>query len=249
MEEQLEKKITRVLWILIMREEMDSILEKESFVLDKENSKKYENILEFFSKIIGDQEIIMVRLKKDPTHQTSVFGTELAFFAAYNAIMIYNPDLVINMGYAGDTGAEGNLPLGSVCVAQRSAKYHRREMLIEFFRKTNEGNYPLRTFDNFTNDLKYRAVSVGTSNSFVPFDEIAFKQGIALVEMEFASITRACAYFNKSVLGVKIVSDNNEARENREKAFSDSLVNLKDTIFKTFKEITNYLDNKRIIDL
>lgn len=249
MEEQLQKKITKILFVLIMQEEMDSILEKENFIRDEDRSKLYPNMLEFFTKKNGDQELIMVRFLKDPTHQTSVFGTEMSFFATYISIQIYNPDLIINMGYAGDTGADGNLSLGTVGVAQGIARYHRREMLIEHTRKTNEGNYPIRSFDKLIKDLNYKSVKVGTSNSFVEFDDIAFKQGITLVEMELASIYRACIYFDKVAIGVKIVSDNADARADRQKSFLDSLLLLKETIYNTYKDLTQYLKGKSIADL
>ena len=67
--------------------------------------------------------------------------------------------------------------------------------------------------------------------------------------MELASVVRAAMYFNKVVLGVKIVSDNTEARENREKTFTESMSNLKQTFHKTYLELVSYLNNKSIIDL
>lgn len=249
MVEYLTKKLNKVLFIVIMQEEIDSILENENFSLDKENSQKYENLMEFYTKKIQSIEIILVKFKKDPLHQTSVFGTELAFLATYNSIITYNPDLIVNLGYAGDTGYNGNLSLGTVCVANNMAKFHRRLMIVDFAKNTNEGNYPLRTFDNLCKELNYKSVSVGTSNSFVEFDDVAFKKGINLVEMELASVARACMYFNKVVLGIKIVSDNSEARENRDKAFIEGLSNLKQKFFLTFNELVFYLNNKSINEL
>ena len=221
----------------------------ENFELDQENTKRYENILEFYVKKTENQELILVKFKKDPTHQTSVFGTELSFFATYNAILIYNPDLIVNIGYAGDTGFNEVIPLGTVCVAEGNVKYHRRLMIVEFAKKTNEGNYPLTKFDKLVKELNYRHVKVGTSNSFVNYDDVAFEQGINLVEMELASVARACVYFNKIVLGVKIVSDNKESRENRNTVFIENLVSLKDRFYKTFSEIVSFLNNKTFSDL
>jgi len=249
MEEDLKKSINRVVFIIMMHEEIDAILEKEQFILDEENSKRYESILQFHIKKTDSLEVIMVKFQKDPFHQTSVFGTELSFFGTSVSISTYNPDLIINMGYAGHTGVDGILSLGTVCVANTIAKFHRRQMIVDFARNTNEGNYPLKTPENLIRSLKFTPVYVGTSNSFVEFDDIAFKLGIHLVEMELASIAKACNYFNKTLIGIKIVSDNTEPQENRDATFKDSLTNLKQTFHRTFSELSSFLKDKKLDDL
>jgi len=89
--------------------------------------------------------IIIIRPINDPINNTSLFGTEIAFFLTYTGIKHFKPDVVISMGYAGDTGLENDAKLthGSVVIAKEKSMYHRREMIIKFFEKTSEGHYPV----------------------------------------------------------------------------------------------------------
>jgi len=227
-----------------MREELNAILEKESFTLDTENTRKFSNILEFYIKKINDLEVIITSLKNDPIYNLSAVGTETAFFAIFTSINLYNPDLVINMGYAGSMKTQ----IGTVCIAENEAVFHRREMIVPSYMQMNEGHFKLPRVDNLVRDLSFSYALVGTSNSFVKYDDVAYKKGFELVEMELSSVAKACSYFNKPLIGVKLVSDNN-LKETRGEEFIKSLENLKVKFNTTYNELVNFLGNKNLSDL
>jgi hypothetical protein len=264
---QEDKPIKRVLYVIVMEEESSEVLEKEAFTKDQILEKEYGNILEGFNleKKIGNDilNIHIIRPTKDPLSNTGLFGTEIAFFLTYIGVKHYKPDIVFSMGYAGDTSkieTEGDscnqqtskLSCGTVVIAKDKGIYHRREMIIKFFENTSHGHYPLLNCHNLVKDLNFIHANVGTSNSFVKHDNIAFEKNIQVVEMELCSVARACHYFSVPCIGVKIISDSgsdNVDEKEREKQFLESLIILKKKFHESFGNINNYLTGKTISQL
>ena len=235
-----------------MDEESSHLLKENDFIKDESISKEYGNILEAFIKKTDFGEIIIIRPLNDPLHNTGIFGTEIAFFLTYTGIKHFNPDVVISMGYAGDTGSGEKLPLGTVVIAEDKSLYHRREMIIKFFERTSHGHYPVLTCSNMCKDLFMTNAKVGTSNSFVEQDHIAKVKDIKVVEMELCSVARACSYFKKPCIGVKIISDSgNEicSEEEREKQFLESLIILQKKFYESFSLLNNYILGRNIDEL
>lgn len=242
-----EGTIKKILYIIVMQEEASCLLDNRPFKKDEIISAKYSNILDSYS----DGQIILIVPKNDPINNTGLFGTEIAFFLTYVGIMEYKPDVVISMGYAGDTGVDEKLPLGAVVIAKEKAVYHRRNMLIEIFSNTCKGNYSLHGAHTMVKDLGYCSHLVGTSNSFVKHDEVAKEQNIKVVEMELCSVARACSYFKTPCIGVKIISDtsdcdNIENLDERQNQFLESLKILKEKFYEAFDKVNTYLLNKNI---
>ena len=244
--------VQKILYCIVMNEESSHLLEKNEFVKDDSISKEYGNILEAFVKKTEKGEIIIIRPLNDPLHNTGLFGTEIAFFLTYTGIKHFNPDIIISMGYAGDTGVGEKLPLGTVVIAEEKSLYHRREMIIKFFERTSHGHYPVLSCSNMCKDLFMNNAKVGTSNSFVEHDHVAKGKEIKVVEMELCSVARACNYFNKSCIGVKIISDSGDDisnEEEREKQFLESLVVLQKKFYESFGLLNDYILGKSIEDL
>jgi hypothetical protein len=125
-------------------------------------------------------------------------------------------------------------------------------MIIKFFENTTHGHYPVITCPNLCKDLDFTNVKVGTSNSFVDHDKIAFEKNIKVVEMELCSVARACSYYNTPCIGVKIISDSGDAtisEEEREKQFLESLVILQKSFYESFEKLNNYLIGKKVNEL
>jgi nucleoside phosphorylase len=258
--EKNKNKIKKILFVIVMTEESSAILDKHEFVKDENFSKGHENILESFVKCTGDldEQIIIVRPLDDPLNKTGLFGTEIAFLLTYIAIKHYQPDVVISMGYAGDTGVLGEeqqeirLTCGSVVIAKEKSIYHRREMIIAPFKNTSEGHYPVESCDKLVKDLSYCSCYVGTANSFVSHDDVAVSKKIHVVEMELCSVARACYYFRTPCIGVKIISDGKndyESEEIRQKQFLESLVILRNKFNETFLKISEYLKYKSVEEI
>jgi hypothetical protein len=232
-----------------MHEESSHLL-KGGFIQEK--AIEFENIMEAYVKKTEEGEVIIVRPKDDPLHKTGLFGTEISFFITYIGIKYFNPDLVISMGYAGDTGVGVKLKLGDVCIAEDKSIYHRREMIIKFFENTSHGHYPVLSCPNLCKELSFINAKVGTSNSFVDHDKIAFEKNIEVVEMELCSVARACSYFNTPCVGVKIISDSGDetvSEDEREKQFMESLVVLQKSFYESFERLNKYILGNQITNL
>ena len=156
------------------------------------------------------------------------------------------------MGYAGDTGIGVKLSLGSIVIAHEKSIYHRREMIIKFYENTSHGHYPVLSCENMCKELSFANAKVGTSNSFVDHDKIAFEKNIKVVEMELCSVARACHYFAKPCIGIKIISDSGDesvSEEERQKEFLESLVILQNSFYENFERINDYIFGKKVEDL
>jgi len=251
------KKITKLLYVIVLSEESNAILEKDKFIKDEVISKEYANILEAFVLKKDSTETIIVRPLEDPMHSTSLFGTEIAFFITYIGIKLFSPDLVLSIGYAGEvllSEDDKPLGLGSVVIAREHSVYHRREMIIKFYENTSQGLYPVLSCEALVKQHGFHSYKVGTSNSFVRLDTIAITKKIKVVEMELCSVARACLYFKTPCIGVKIISDGGNqdtTEEEKVQEFLDSLPLLKRKFFETFEIINNYLlsGNKSVSDL
>lgn len=247
------KTITKILYFIVMPQESENIIKTLSMIKDDIFSNKFSNLLESFYLKQDNSEIIIVRPVDDPFHKNFLFGTEIAFTLTYLGIQHYSPHVVVNMGYAGNTGYNKELKLGDVVIAKDKTVYHRREMIIDRAKPTSEGNYPLFDCSKLVKELGYHYGLVGTSNSFVKHDDIAFKAGIVAVEMEICSVNRAAFYFGTPCIGVKIISDGDEDdnvdAKTREKRFLESLEIMQKTLHSTFITLNKYLLNKKISDL
>ncbi len=247
--------ISKILYVIVLAEESSAILEKEHFQKEETLSKEYSNILEAFVHIKEGKEIYVIRPIDDPLHSTSLFGTEISFFITYMGIKLFNPDLVISMGYAGEVFCNSSTPLGqgSVVIANDHSIYHRREMIVKFYEKTSSGLYPLHSCQNLVSHLGFQSCKVGTSNCFVRHDHVAGKKGVRVVEMELCSVARACFYFKKPCIGVKIISDGGPhedlSEEDRVKQFLDSLPLLKEKFNETYTTVNEYLFGKSLDQL
>jgi hypothetical protein len=243
------KSIRKILYVMVMQEESNAILEKGNFTKCTELSD-YSNILEAFKSTNSD--IYIIRPINDPMHNTCLFGTEISFFITYMGIKAFNPDLVLSMGYAGDTGLGDKLPLGTVVIASEKSIYHRRNMIIKIYENTTNGHYPVLSCANMIKELQYTGAKIGTSNSFVHHDTIAVEKDIKVVEMELCSVARACAYFGTPCVGVKVISDIGEEDVDplvREKQFLESIGILREQFYLAFDRISVYVLGKSVSDL
>jgi nucleoside phosphorylase len=248
--------IKKILYVIVLQEESSAILEKEDFKKEENISKDYSNILEVFVSKKEEKEVYIVRPLEDPLHSTSLFGTEISFFITYIGIKLFDPDVVISMGYAGEVSSDKNyhMGIGSVVIAKEQSIYHRREMIVKIYENTSFGLYPVHSCYKLVDHLGFHSCKVGTSNSFLRHDHIACSKEVRVVEMELCSVARACFYFKKPCIGVKIISDggsteDNLSEEERVKQFLDSLPLLKEKFDETYLKMNEYLFGKSVDEL
>jgi nucleoside phosphorylase len=260
------KQIKKILYVIVMEEESNAVLEMENFKKDEEFSALHSNLLDVHYLEVNKNEsgseedkgiIYIIRPRKDPIHNTSLFGTEISFLLTYLGIHQYKPDVVISMGYAGYTNFNNDLNgrdlgLGDVAIAREKSMYHSRVMIIKEYEKTCEGHYPLHNCENMVKELNYFSCRVGTDSSFIVHDHCAFSKEIHVVEMELCSVARAAAYFNIPCVGVKIISDtkcDSLDEKERQEMFIKSLMIMREKFFTVFKEMNAYMLNKNVGDL
>lgn len=261
------KQIKKILYVMVMEEESNAVLESQKFTKDEEFSALHGNILDVhyleYTKNSENIEnykdksiIYIIRPRKDPLHNTSQFGTEIAFLLTYLGIQQFKPDIVISMGYAGYTNYNNDLKreltLGDVAIARDKSIYHSRIMIIKEYEKTCEGHYPLHNCENMVKSLNYHSCKVGTDSSFIPHDQCAFGKEIHVVEMELCSVARAAAYFNLPCVGVKIISDtksDSHDEKERQEMFIKSLMIMREKFYNVFKELNEYMFDKFVEEL
>jgi len=251
----MDTKITKVLYVVMMQEEITDIIKKYSFQQDTNFSNDNPGMLKGYTSTIKstDNNSIQIHLvcpEFDPLHKKNCFGTEMAFLLAYLGIKNYSPDLVISFGYAGSNGLFPT-KVGDICIADKSAIYHRNQMLIDFYKESSMGNYPVLSCPKLVEKLKYLSAQVGTSNDFILHDDVAVTMKIGVVEMELCSVARASLYSKTPCVGVKIVSDGGkiQTKEEREKEFMESLEFLRGKVVETFENVNNFLAGKSLSEL
>lgn len=252
----LENKIAKVLYCIVLPEESQILIDKYGFRKDVDFSEKHKNLLETFVLFdnLNNLEIIIVRPLNDPLNNTPLFGTEISFLISYLATQYYDPDVIISFGYAGSTGKNKNLKLGDIVLSRDCGYYFRRNMIIEYYQKTSMGLYPVYNCKNASRELNFPLCKIGSSNSFVNHDTIATSKGVEVVEMELCSIARVAYYFKIPCLGLKIISDCSTDDEltdekEREKIFLESLVIMRNKIGEAFEKFNSFIVNKKLGEL
>lgn len=249
------RKINKVLYSIVMPEESQILIEKFNFRKDTKFSNLHSMLLETFIHTVekSNLEIILVRPLDDPFNKTSLFGTEISFLTTYLAAKHYDPDLIISLGYAGSTGLK-KLKLGDIVLSKDCGFYFRRNMIIEYYQKTSMGLYPVYNCVKASEALGFQFAQIGSSNSFVNHDEIAYAKNIEVVEMELCSVARAAYYFKIPCVGMKIISDtskNDELTDEKERAqeFLKSLEIMRGQILVAFEKFNEFLVEKKLGDL
>ena len=107
----LDIKITKVLYVIMMSEEITDIVKKYNFELDTSITNSHKDMLKGYTAKYKELNLILVTPDFDPLHKKNCYGTEISFLVAYLGIKHYSPDLVVSFGYAGSNGLFPTLPL------------------------------------------------------------------------------------------------------------------------------------------
>jgi len=250
------RKIQKVLYSIVLPEESQILIDKYNFTKDISFSNSHSTLLESFTQTFPNSslEIVLVRPLNDPFNNTPLFGTEIAFLTTYLAAKHYDPDLIVSFGYAGSTGLNKSLKLGDIVLSKDCGYYFRRNMIVDYYKRTSMGLYPVYNCCNAAETLGFPLSQIGSSNSFVNHDEIAHSKNIEVVEMELCSVARAAFYFKIPCVGMKIISDtskNDENTDEKERAmeFLKSLEIMRGKILVGFEKLNEFLNEKKLGDL
>lgn len=244
-----DKKISIILSVIVMKSEFEDIVSKEQYTKDDEFSNLHKEILVSYRKTYPSFTSIIITGVEDSYHKLHPVGTEIAFLLTYLGSKYYNPDIIVNTGYAGSSGYK-KLKKGDIVISTEKGEYYRRSCILDYYEPFIKGLYPIKNFDKLGKELNFISGKIGTTDSFVADDNgEAKKKEITCVEMEFASISRIGHYLNKPVIGLKIISDGEEGDDNREKEFNESIENLGEVIYLNHLRLLFRLSDMNIHDL
>lgn len=240
------QKISKILSIIVMKQELDEIISKEKYDIDEEFTSMHKEILTSYKKeyIINDSKLTSIILtgKPDPLHNLYPVGTEIAFLLSYLGTKHYNPDCIVSTGYSGSSGLV-TLKKGDVIISKGFGHYYLRECIMDYYLPVIKGNYPVFDSTNIGKELGFIPGQIGTSDSFLATDGGKSKEnGITCIEMEFAAISRIGFYLNTPLIGLKIISDGEDDNESdRQGEFKHSLTALGAKIENAYLVLIKYL--------
>lgn len=232
--ENVISKINSFLAIIVMKEEFDLIVEKDKYEIDSDFTNLHKEVLISYKKkfTFNEKSVegIILTGTVDKLHKLSPVGSEVAYLLAYLGIKYYNPDVVLNCGYAGCSGLN-KLFRGDIVLSTNKASYYLRKCIIPIYDPFVKGGYPVFDSTKIAESLGFKSGVVGTSDSFVESDGGVSKEvGASCIEMEFCAIARTCYTLNKQCIGIKIISDGDvdpdKSEEQRELGKSLNLYNI-----------------------
>lgn len=235
--------------IIVMKEEIEKIVETEKYCLHEEFTSKHKEMLLCYKKeYLFDGNTINAYLltgASDPLHKVSPVGSEIAFTLTYLAVKEFNPDVILNIGYTGSTGHQ-QLKKGSIIISQGIGSHYLRECIVPVYAEAVKGKYPVFDGSKIGQDLGFLPGVIATSDSFVASDGgVAKNEKFTCIDMEFASIAKIGYYLNKPLIALKIVSDGeDETEETRHEEFNESLKTLGEKIQHAFLKLIEYLGHK-----
>lgn len=242
----MDKPQRLILSIIVMAEELESIVDSEKYEIDEEFTSKHKNILVCYKKeyLRGDLKIISCILTsaKDPLHKAfNPVGNEIAFLLAYIGATELKPFIILSVGYAGNSGLK-QLKKGDVIISKGTGSYYLRSCVFEPYDPVIKGGYPVLDGSSIGKDLGFIPGIIGTSDSFLATDNgVSKEKGIDIIEMEFAAIARMAYYYKIQVLGLKIVSDGETEEEDRNLEFVESMKKLGAKINQSYTKLIIYI--------
>jgi len=245
-------KVSTILSIIVMKQEISDIIKKEAYTIDTEFTNQHKEILISYVKTYTKNDgtsfkSIVLTGTDDPLHNRSPVGTEIAFLLSYLGCKYYNPNVIVNTGYSGSSGLI-NLKKGDIIISKGVGQYYLRECIIDYYAPVIIGSYPVYDSTKIGENLNFKPGQIGTCDSFLASDSGKAKEkGITCIEMEFAAISRIGYYLNIPVIGLKIISDGEDDETNRQGEFAEALETLGHKIENAFLVLIHYLSDYQLV--
>lgn len=241
--------ISKILTIMVMPQEWEQIAKKHNYIEDPDLTNKHKEILKAFKTTYTDQDgnksdgFLIVPIK-DPLHDIEPVGAEICFLLTYIGIKHYDPDVVLSIGFAGSTDVV-DYKVGDIILGKGNGIYHKRDVIIPPYKPIIKGNYPFADSSSIAKELGFFTGSIGTSDVFEARDDTAIEMGISCLDMECASMARACFYLKKPCIPMKIISDTTKKTESdRNEEFTKSADSLRNRLEEAYAKLVTYLIGK-----
>lgn len=155
-------------------------------------------------------EITLVVSGLSPQHNVDRIGSQGLNIVAWEAIKVFEPQLVINAGTGGGFNRHGAQP-GDVYISTESIKYHDRLFFPDmYFLDYGIGSYPCLSAPLLAKvlDLKSGVISTGSSMlASEPEEKQMQVNNAAVKEMEAAGIAEIAQLRQVPFIAIKIITD------------------------------------------
>jgi 5'-methylthioadenosine nucleosidase len=198
--------IERVVVQFAMRAEAEPLIEK--FELSFYSLVDRLPHLLFAKGKVGNIELHVVTHGTDARYEVDRVGTENATLAAFKAIEIAQPHLIINAGTAGGFKLQG-AAIADVYISS-GIVFHDHRIPLGAYREYGNGNFPVAYAPHMIDaiSLKSGVVSTGNSLDVLPADFEQFRHSKAAVkDMEAAAVAQVAFDQGVPCLAIKAVTD------------------------------------------
>ncbi|MGI9275829.1 MAG: hypothetical protein ACR2PT_13430 [Endozoicomonas sp.] len=235
------KQYQRITLIMAMEQEAQPLIEQLGLVpLDMQDpvlpcraySGKYQRL-----------DVSLVINGTDPIHGVQCIGTQAATLAAREAIMQFQPDLLLNAGTCGAFKDKGS-NIGDVYLGDRIRYFDRRVPINDAYQNCADGNYLCEHAITLAKTLNMPTAVVCTGNSIdmSPTDEsIIQKEPIVAKEMEAAAIAWIASLYNVPLVALKSVTDLMDGGESTTEEFQKNLAMASGNLAKAVVRLLEFL--------
>lgn len=213
----------------------------------KENLEKIPNALPFKcfqSSIDSDLKNINLTLiisGKDSRYLVDNIGCEAATLMAYQAINLFDPDLLISAGTAGGFAAAG-AQIGTIYISDDYFVFHDRVVPLPGFEQSGIGRFPAANLKQMVTDLGFNSgvISTGSSLEKNLKDQLVLeKHQVVAKEMEAAAIAWVAMLHQIPVTAVKsitnLVDQDNQSEHEFVKNFDQAVNSLEIALIKVLR--------------
>lgn len=191
--------------------------------------------------------INLVTNGSDSVHGVENVGTQPATLAAYEALRLLSPDLVINAGTCGGFSDKG-CKIGDVYIGERIRFFDRRIPMGEHYEAYGDGNFQCQLAVDLARKLGLPTSIVCTGNSLdmSPTDEAILRQeSVVNKEMEAAAIAWVASHYQTPLVAVKSVTDLMDSEHGTAEEFASNLALASGNLQKEVLKLLDLLAQKQ----
>eukprot|EP01129_Flabellula_baltica_P002050 TRINITY_DN1190_c0_g1_i3.p1 TRINITY_DN1190_c0_g1~~TRINITY_DN1190_c0_g1_i3.p1 ORF type:complete len:247 (-),score=56.19 TRINITY_DN1190_c0_g1_i3:568-1308(-) len=205
-------QINKIVLLIAMQAEADNVIQQLKATPYPHESPLNWNLYSASVKSSEENVFIVVYGKRKPyllDQEIDAVGLQQATLCCWEAVRLFNPDLIISAGTAGGSEDHGAM-VGDVYVSTGSICYHDRRIPIPGFREYGIGSFPVVEAPNMVKELvlKTGVVSSGNNLTYEGGDVIQFIENNATVkDMEAAAVAEVAHMCGVNMMAVKGVTD------------------------------------------
>jgi len=209
----MENSAQRILMLFAMEEEAQPVINSLYAVPIDRNEYPIDPHLPmqaYHAKSQQDKQIFIAVFGKLTVSEVRIdfVGLQSATLNSWEAIRLFNPDLVMSVGTAGGNEKLG-ANVGDIYISS-CIKYHDRRIPIPGYREFGIGSYPCLEVPNLIREFNFKEGIFSSGNSFdsegndlKQFNE----NGAVIKDMETAAVAEVAKMKGMKILGVRGVTD------------------------------------------